>query len=137
MLPMYVRNAVAAVFVYDITRYDSFRNLDYWFLELSRHIPNKVFKYVLANKCDLQSSRVISETEGREYALSKEAYYFETSALNGRGIEKAMQTIAENLVEYHLLSSDDSQFTLTSNLEYEDEENKKEKGTKRFCCNIS
>ncbi|KAI6209990.1 Ras-like GTP-binding protein RYL2 [Aphelenchoides besseyi] len=31
MLPMYTRKAVAAIFVYDITRYDSFRNLEMWF----------------------------------------------------------------------------------------------------------
>lgn len=30
MLPMYVRNAVAAILVFDISRYDSFRNLEYW-----------------------------------------------------------------------------------------------------------
>lgn len=89
----------------------------------------------MANKCDLHENRVITEAEGREYAAAHDATYFETSALNGRGIDLGMKQIAEDLVDYHL--SLEKQTTGRS-VVYEDEPNDtQDKKGNRFCCTVS
>ncbi|KAI6204782.1 hypothetical protein M3Y94_00716600 [Aphelenchoides besseyi] len=139
MLPMYTRKAVAAIFVYDITRYDSFRNLEMWFNEMERNVSTRMVNVIMANKSDLASSRVISETEGREYAASKGAIYFETSALNGRGIETGMRTIAEQLLEYHRLNStyDSEKEEMPKRAEAPETKERDMKSRSKSCCTIS
>lgn len=51
----------------------------------------------MANKCDLEKFRAVSEQEGQEFASRHQADYFETSALSGKGIENAMCAIAQTL----------------------------------------
>lgn len=117
-----------------------------FFAELERHLPTKVFKYIFANKCDLRDRRAISETEGRDYAASHEASYFETSALTGHGIDFAMHKIAEDLVEYHLLGGGPDEATSrfsTNSIDPQtrdnesNEDSKRTKSNSRFCCTIS
>ncbi|KAI6240671.1 Ras family protein [Aphelenchoides fujianensis] len=141
MLPMYTRNAVAAIFVYDMTRYDSFRHLDQWFNEMTRNVPSRLVYIVMANKSDLATARVVSESEGREYAASKGALYVETSALNGRGIELGVREIAEQLLECHRLDSANSETSVAPSEQTSrptpPKDEKKPRASTRSCCSIS
>jgi hypothetical protein len=54
--------------------------------------------------------------------------------LNGRGIDLAMNTIAENLVQYHVFSVSEGSLNTPGMVEVQEEKETKEK---RACCSIS
>uniref|UniRef100_A0A915PY64 Uncharacterized protein n=1 Tax=Setaria digitata TaxID=48799 RepID=A0A915PY64_9BILA len=99
MLPMYLRNAVAAVIVYDITDRESFQELKKWVNEVERGSMIPVSLFVVGNKLDLENARVVQYYEGAQYAEQIGAAFHETSALNGEGIRKVIIAVAEHLLE--------------------------------------
>uniref|UniRef100_A0A914GQX4 Uncharacterized protein n=1 Tax=Globodera rostochiensis TaxID=31243 RepID=A0A914GQX4_GLORO len=100
MVPLYMRNSSAAMLVFDITNRQSFRDLESWIKEVERiDETGHVFLFVVANKCDLNEMRMVSEEEGRQFAEKQNAHYCETSALSGKGIETVMSAIAECILQ--------------------------------------
>ena len=60
LLPMYYRNAAAAVIVYDITNESTFEVLQEWITELHRLGPQNIVLAIAGNKCDLEDKREVS-----------------------------------------------------------------------------
>ena len=61
LLPMYYRNAAAAIIVYDITNEATFEVLQEWITELNRLGPANIVLAIAGNKCDLEETREVSE----------------------------------------------------------------------------
>ncbi|XP_003388661.1 PREDICTED: ras-related protein Rab-22A-like [Amphimedon queenslandica] len=59
LLPMYYRNAAAAIVVYDITNEGSFTVLQDWIAELHRLGPPNIVLAIAGNKCDLEDKREV------------------------------------------------------------------------------
>uniref|UniRef100_A0A0R3RVB7 Ras-related protein Rab-5B n=1 Tax=Elaeophora elaphi TaxID=1147741 RepID=A0A0R3RVB7_9BILA len=99
MLPMYLRNAVAAVIVYDITDRESFQEIKKWVNEIERGSTVPVSLFIVGNKLDLESARAVQHHEGAQYAEQIGAAFHETSAMNGDGIHRVIIAVAEHLLE--------------------------------------
>jgi small GTP-binding protein len=99
MAPIYYRNAVAAIIVYDVTVMETLRSAQRWaegrmiicvdqtihrIAELRLHLPVDMVICVVGNKIDL-SYRCVLREQGQQYADSIHALYSETSALTGEG----------------------------------------------------
>uniref|UniRef100_A0A915E2P7 Ras family protein n=1 Tax=Ditylenchus dipsaci TaxID=166011 RepID=A0A915E2P7_9BILA len=95
MVPMYLRNSIACILVFDITDRQSFSNLSGWINEIERSDCQPVALFIMANKSDLESRRSVDLVEAKQFAQNHKAHYFETSALTGKGIETAMVHIAD------------------------------------------
>jgi Ras-related protein Rab-6A len=93
LIPSYVRNSTVAIFVYDITSRQTFDALKQWH-KLTLNLANPAI-VVVANKVDLESQRVVQSDEGRQYAESIGAQYFETSAVTALNVQELFQAIAE------------------------------------------
>ena len=50
----YYRNAVGALLVYDISKYNTFQNIEKWFAELREHADFNIVVLLVGNKCDLK-----------------------------------------------------------------------------------
>ncbi len=111
-VPMYLRNAVVAFVVYDISNRRSFNDLQSWLRgEISQKCSENVVAlengrtrelslFILGNKSDLAArSREVSTDEGEEFAATHGARFFETSALSGDGIEAAINAVAAHLLQ--------------------------------------
>ena len=59
LLPMYYRNAAAAIIVYDITSEATFDVLQEWITELQRLGPPNIVLAIAGNKCDLEENREV------------------------------------------------------------------------------
>ena len=59
LLPMYYRNAAAAIIVYDITREKSFEAVKNWITELHDLSTQKMVLAIAGNKCDLEDKRKV------------------------------------------------------------------------------
>ena len=60
---------------------------------------------IAANKCDMEESRKVPKETAREYAQSIDAFLFETSAKDDKGIEDLFLTISKKLIDKHTLKS--------------------------------
>jgi Ras-related protein Rab-5C len=95
---MYYRGASAAVVVYDITHPASFERAKKWVSELRQNVTNSGLVIALVgNKADLVDSRVVPESDAKEYASEAGLLYFETSAKDNINVTELFDTVAEKL----------------------------------------
>ncbi len=64
----YYRNAVGALLVYDISKYNTFQNIERWFAELREHAEYNISVLLVGNKSDLKSIRAVQTEEASSYA---------------------------------------------------------------------
>ena len=63
-----MRNADGAFIVYDITNESSFETIEYWYEQIKLSSNDDIIIYLLGNKIDLNSNRVISRKSGLDKA---------------------------------------------------------------------
>lgn len=59
MASAYYRGAMGALLVYDITRRNTFENLDKWVKELKNFAEEGIVTILIGNKCDLRQFRSV------------------------------------------------------------------------------
>ena len=97
MTRSFYRECHAAIFVYDVSKKDSFENLSFWLQEIKRQ-AYPVVKYLIGN--EIQLDRQVDNREAAEFSHKNHFDYFlETSALTGKHIDNLFQDIAERLVD--------------------------------------
>ena len=85
--------------VYDVTRRRTFLNIENWKNECFKAIGHPIPMIVVANKVDLEESRVVGTEEGKEYANELGFFYVESSALTGKNVEKAYTDLCRLMVD--------------------------------------
>ena len=92
-----MRHANGALLVFSITDRDSFYEIDNFhkeFLQVHDKSPEIGFPTLLvATKCDLSTSRKVTEDEAKEKASKMKTEYVETSAKNSINVEQAFHQI--------------------------------------------
>ena len=80
---IFYKKSKIVIFVYDITKKDSFINLQYWIDSVNNELGNnKYIKAIIGNKTDLFMKEVISEEEAEKFAASQGAKFKTCSARN-------------------------------------------------------
>ena len=78
---LFYNNSKIVIFVYDITRKDTFEQIKtYWVKSVEEILGKKIIKGLVANKIDLFQNEQVTEEEGEEYAKSINALFIATSA---------------------------------------------------------
>lgn len=97
---LFYKGAMGAMYVFDVSRADSFENVDNWHGELS-NICGDIPSVLLANKVDLNDQRKVTREMGN--ALAKKLGgipYYETSAKTGTSVNEAFERIAQMVFEW-------------------------------------
>lgn len=89
----YYRGAVGALVVYDLTKRQTFENVQRWLRELRDHADSNIVIMLAGNKSDLNHLRVVAENDAQVFAEKEGLSFLETSALEALNVEKAFQTI--------------------------------------------
>ena len=139
---MLYKDASVILLVLDITRKETFEAIkNYWYKEVKENAPDNVVFALAANKCDLYEYEEVTFQELEEYALSINAVYKQTSALQNNGIKELFDFIG-----YKLLAPQnfDAFIRKTSSKKFirlnsggkkkSKEENNKEVEKKKSCC---
>ncbi|KAI3352009.1 hypothetical protein L3Q82_020833, partial [Scortum barcoo] len=85
MVEHYYRNVHAVVFVYDVTKMASFRNLQTWIEECNGHrVSASVPRVLVGNKCDLVDQIQVPSNMALKFADAHNMLLFETSAKDPR-----------------------------------------------------
>ena len=80
---IFIKDSNICIFVYDVTRPDTFKELNYW-VEAAKEILGKKATFaIVANKIDLEQK--VKKEEGENLAENIEGFFFEASAKNDKG----------------------------------------------------
>ena len=94
----FYRNASLVILVYDITRKESYKSLDFWIKDVRSRTDTKMPIFIVGNKYDLEDSREIAFNVAKEYSVSKGAKFFtECSAKTGYKVENIFEEVAKYL----------------------------------------
>ena len=114
----YYKGATGAFIVYDITRKETFDDVDKWRNELISSCNQEITVMLIGNKCDLEDQREISKEQGEEKAKSFGFSFLETSALSGENLEKGFQMLIEEIYQkYKVEQSKSDEINLNSGAE--------------------
>jgi small GTP-binding protein len=96
---LYYKDAEGIILVYDITRPDSFNNLEMWISDAVKHTVKNTHIAILGNKVDLEDKRSVLKSKGQEYSTERKAVLFsETSAKTGFNVENAFLELTRNIL---------------------------------------
>jgi Ras-related protein Rab-11A len=84
---------MGAFIVYDITNYNSFKNVSKWVHEVSEHVSSKVLLTLVGNKSDLRHLRAVTEEEAKQFADENNMGFIETSALDAANVQQAFKDL--------------------------------------------
>lgn len=95
--PIYYRNALGALIVFDETSRQSFDNLESW-IDAFNDVSQNATIFIVANKCDMVNERQVNFSDAEEYARRKNYRAFETSAKTGYGVHELFSELASSIV---------------------------------------
>ena len=95
----FYRGANGALLVFDLTRPDTFKELENWVVEMTPLLGADLPLLLIGNKSDLiaELGRTIESAEAKKFADDKGSHYIETSAKTGKNVEKAFWELARDV----------------------------------------
>lgn len=101
----YVANAEAGILVFDVTRRETFENIESWYKD-TIDVVKDINLILVGNKIDLEDKRDVSSAEGEELAKKFGLGYIETSAKTGENIEDAFKMLALQIVKRFVVAEE-------------------------------
>ncbi|TFG10099.1 MAG: GTP-binding protein [Promethearchaeota archaeon] len=94
----FYKNAAGSLLLFDLTRPDTFTNLDNWIKEINENAGPIPF-ILIGNKADLVEmvGRTIDPQETKKYAEERNSIYIETSAKTGENLEEAFKELTRRM----------------------------------------
>ena len=144
----YYKGAKGAFVVYDISKKDSFTNVDKWIGELKTHGDAEVCVLLVGNKCDLEEQRQVTTEEAAKKSEVYDIAFCETSAMQTVNIEKVFSIMVEEIVKKVIKKGEGKQIEEIGNnaktinlnevkeMEEKEKEDNKGKKKKKKCCKV-
>ena len=144
----YYKGAKGAFVVYDISKKDSFTNVDKWIGELKTHGDAEVCVLLVGNKCDLEEQRQVTTEEAAKKSEVYDIGFCETSAMQAVNIEKVFSIMIEEIAKKVIKKEEGKQseeignnaknINLNEVKEKEEKEKEENKGKKKKkkCCKV-
>ena len=130
----YYKGAKGAFIVYDITRRNTFDNIDKWISDLKTNGDNNISIMLIGNKSDLNDKREVETNEGIKKSEETKIAFMETSALSGENIIKAFNELIEQIYQNNCLNvEEDIDIEIDKGVNLS-EEKKENNDTKKTCC---
>ena len=98
MAKNYYNSSDGFIIVYDITKRESFNNINTWIEQISNSAQNYSKSVIFANKCDLKDIRKVKIDEGKELAKQYNFKFYETSAKDSINIKEGFESIIKNIL---------------------------------------
>jgi small GTP-binding protein len=93
----YYRGSRGALIVYDISRIETYNNVDKWITELKEKVEGSFKLLLIGNKSDLKEERKMSIETAMHKARQLNIPLMETSAFDSTNIKKAFETILKEM----------------------------------------
>lgn len=92
---VYYRDAQIVIIVYDVTVMKTLEEYHYWKKQLKKNCISKPIIFLVGNKIDCESERIVTNEDAMHVANKINATYKETSAKTGDGIQELFFEIAK------------------------------------------
>lgn len=100
LAPIFFKNAVIAILVFDITSKKTLEELSYYAQLLDEQEPT-CYRALVGNKIDLAQQRQVSYQEAQNYAKELGTnFYIETSAITGEGVNTLFSSLAQKDLKF-------------------------------------
>jgi small GTP-binding protein len=99
LMPLYYRDAQAALIVFDLTNVESLASCNYWFNELKKSRGEDCQLMLVGNKLDCPSQQV-SAADVEPLLRQHNMEYFETSAKTNTNIEAMFTKVAADISQH-------------------------------------
>jgi small GTP-binding protein len=117
IVPVYFKSAAVVVLVYDVTDPGSFESLEEWAALSRESAPADARLCVIGNKIDLADDRCLSPADGEAHAAELGVAFFrETSAQTGEGIQDLLAALTAAAMENTIASDLDEKETVVPDL---------------------
>ena len=133
----YYRGTSGVIIVFDITKMETFKNVHKWLTELRDFVFEDIPIILIGNKIDLTSFREVSTESAVTFAKYHYISYMETSALSGENVQRALNSLVDNIHETHITKLRKQQEARTEAVPTGDKivvEEKIKKSRLRSCC---
>ena len=127
----YYKGAKGALIVYDITRQDTFDNIDKWLRELRLKINADIKVFIIGNKSDLSLLRQVDYEEAKRKAEKLKVKLYETSALDSKNINEAFKTL---IIDIYRSSLECNNNDITRGFSLKKKQNEEEDDTLKCSC---
>ncbi|KNC98585.1 Ras-like protein [Spizellomyces punctatus DAOM BR117] len=102
MREQYMRTGEGFLCVYSITSRNSFEEISTFYQQILRVKDKDYYPIIIvANKCDLESERVVSTQEGRDLARSFGCKFVETSAKQKINVDEAFYSLVREIRRFN------------------------------------
>ena len=98
LITQYLQKCKGVILVYDVTDYNSFRNVNSWIDSIKENTDNKIEYIILGNKIDLNNKKV-SKEDAKELETKFGVNVFEVSAKSGENVEEAIMKLVSKIIE--------------------------------------
>ena len=116
------------IIMYDLTKRNSFENIEKWLNLLSQNASDKI-KFLVANKLDLaDEKRIVTYEEGNKIAKEHNMQFYEGSGQSGENVDRVFIDMAERIYE-NILDEKDN-LSSTGSIDLQKQTLKK----KKKCC---
>tara|TARA_Y100000992_G_scaffold273796_1_gene216241 strand:- start:103 stop:726 length:624 start_codon:yes stop_codon:yes gene_type:complete len=104
IISYYYKNIAAAIIVFDLTNYASFKNVNYWIDEigLNGNHHERIPIILIGNKSDVTAKREVCFSEANLFAKEYNLEYFETNIYEWETINSAVLKLVEKTTEYYI-----------------------------------
>lgn len=92
---VYYQKASGGILVFDLTRYDSFKELDSWLQDFVAKTKPNTPMILVGAKCDREEDFEVEENEISQYASKHNMTYFQTSACTGAGVNELINELVK------------------------------------------
>ncbi len=104
LLPSFAKGADGGIFMYDITRYTSVKNVDDWLSIFEKNVRDKQIQIpiiMVGGKLDLQEKRSVETEDAVELSEKYNLQgYFECSSKTGDRVEDIFESITRKMMKY-------------------------------------
>ena len=130
----YYKGANGVLLIYDITKRDTFKNLDFWIKDLEDNSDiDNLFIYLIGNKNDMENKREVSWVEASNYAKEKKLPYIEVSAKTGNNIQKLFDEVIKGAMT-KMLTNENKDNSLNESIRLSFLEQEERTPKKYLCC---
>ena len=111
----YYKGAKGVLIVYDITRKNSFENVDKWLNDFKMKSDDDAVIVIVGNKSDLINEREVSIEEATLKAQVNHLAFFETSAKENENVHSAFISLITQVVKNYKKNNSEDDFNGNSN----------------------
>jgi len=132
---IYFQKAQGIILAYDITSRESFEGLPNWVNLINDNVDYAPIVLIGNKVDDANENRIVRYEEGRQFAEANDFLFFETSALNGKNVNKAVYSLCEKIIAHLNNKTKDYNFNFSLELnDVLDESKPKKLEQKVGCC---